>query len=198
MNSVKECVFCRIGKKGLLEEIPQKSGNKPIPCKRGIYEDDYCIATLAPEQYSIGHTLLILKKHRKDITDNISKEELSAFINALHEISKHLKEKAENEFNQSPERIYACILCDGIEHLHAHLIPRYPFTATEQNIYEQLFLERDGRKNINGKIKKDDLGGFWYIAEREKNHKKSVFWQKSDEERAKYIEDLAVKLRMSI
>lgn len=196
MCSIKKCIFCC--RKGLLEEIPRKSdNNKTVPCKRGIYEDDYCFAVLAPEQYSIGHTLLILEKHRKDITDNISKEESSAFINALHEISKHLKEKAKNEFNQSSERIYACILCDGIEHLHAHLIPRYPFTAADGNIYEQLFLERDGRKNINIKIEKDDLGGFWYIAEREKNYKKSVFGQKSDEERAKYIEELAEKLRMS-
>ncbi|VVB89143.1 HIT domain protein [uncultured archaeon] len=197
MNSVKECVFCRI--KGLLEEIPQKSGNNTIPCKRGIYEDDYCIATLAPEQYTKGHTLLILKNHRVDIADtNISREELSGFIDALNKLAIHLKGKLQDYENNVPQRIYIAILCDGIEHLHAHLIPRYPFTDADGNIYEKLFLERDGRKNINRKIEKDELGGFWYIAEREKNYKKSEFWNKSDEERAKYLEEFAGKLRMSL
>lgn len=174
----------------------------PEPCTRAIYQDSNCFAVLAPEQYSIGHTLLILEKrksekHKSDITDNISEEELSAFIKAIHIISKHLKEKAKNEFEQSPERIYVCILCDGVEHLHAHLIPRYPFTGTDGNVYEQIFLERDGRKQINKNIQEDKLGGFWYIAERERNYKKSIFGEKSNKEKAEFLERLAKQLRIN-
>lgn len=199
MNSIKECVFCRIGKKGLLEELPRKSGDKTVPCKRGIYEDNYCIATLAPEQYTKGHTLLISKNHRTDITDsNISSEELSGFISALNKLARHLKEKLHD--HNCPQRIYIAILCDGVEHLHAHLIPRYPFTDIDQTIYKQEFLKRgDDIKEIESKILKSDLGGFWYIAEREKNYKNLELWNnRSDEERAEYIEELAKKLRMSL
>jgi len=172
MNSNTGCLFCRIGIKGLLEELPSKSKNcQSVPCNRGIYEDAYCVATLAPEQYSQGHTLVILKNHRTDMVDSsISSEELVGFVNAIHKLTKHLKKNLRDSNDKAPERIYVCSLCDGVEHLHAHLIPRYPKTGK----------------------------GFQYIGELEKNYKESEFWKKSDEERAHNLQELAERLRLQL
>jgi diadenosine tetraphosphate (Ap4A) HIT family hydrolase len=123
MTNNTGCTFCKTGIKGLLCELPsQLKNDTPILCKRGIYEDAYCVGTLTPEQYTRGHTLLVLKNHRADITDpNISSEELLGFITAIHKVTNHLKNKARNDRGEPPSRIHVLSLCDGIKHLHAHL-----------------------------------------------------------------------------
>ncbi len=197
MASVKSCPFCEV--KNLTEMVPFKFGTAAsIPCKRWLHKDQHCIATLAPEQYTRGHTIVVLKKHRADMTDPaLSDKELTDFIKFTKLVANRLKQAARNEEGESPGRIYVCTLCDGVEHLHAHLIPRYPYSAADGNAYEQIFLERDGRKAINRKIEADNLGGYWYIAEREKSYTKSDYWRKTVEERAKYLEELAQHLRIS-
>ena len=172
MNSNTGCLFCTIGKKGLLEELPSKFENgQPVPCNRGIYEDAYCVATLAPEQYTRGHALVVLKNHRTDMADSsISSEEIFGFTSAIHKLAKHLKENLQDSNHKAPERIYVCSLCDGVEHLHAHLIPRYPETGK----------------------------GFQYIGELEKNYTTSDFCRKSDKERAHHLQELAERLRLSL
>ncbi len=143
-----------------------------------------------------GHTILILEKHRKDITDDFSQDELPAFIKAINLVSTHLKKQAKDERDKLPCRIYVSSLCDGVKHLHAHLIPRYPYTPADENIYEQLFLERDGRATINRNMQSSELGGFWYVTERERNHKKSRYGQMLDQDKVSYLEGLARKLHM--
>ena len=172
MNSNTGCLFCRIGIRGLLKELPSKSKNgQSVPCNRGIYEDAYCVATLAPEQYSLGHTLVILKNHRTDIVDSrISSEELLGFASTIHKLAKHLKENLLDSNDKAPERIYVCSLCDGVQHLHAHLIPRYPGTGK----------------------------GFQSIGELEKDYTTSDFWEKSNKERAHHLQKLAEGLRLSL
>lgn len=166
---------------------------------RIIYEDEYCFAALAREPYNEGHTIVILKTrakgpHRIDLTDeNILPHERTAFIKAIHKIAIHLKNNLADHKKRipKPSKIYVCSLCDGITHLHAHLIPRYPFSPEDKKIYKKLFTKRDGKREVERKIKDDDLGGFWYIAEREKNYKKTKFWKKSEQKRAKYLAELA-------
>jgi len=125
-------------------------------------------------------------------------DELSVFINAIHEVSKLLKKIVKNDQGEKPERIYVCILCDGVKHLHAHLIPRYPFTHQDKTTYKKLFIKRDGvngEDSVYKKIKEGNLGGYWYIAEREKNWKSSEYGFKSSSEKADIIKKLAKKLR---
>ena len=200
MNSNTGCLFCRIGKKGLLEELPSKFENgQPVPCNRGIYEDAYCVATLAPEQYTRGHALVVLKNHRTDMADSsISSEEIFGFTSAIHKLAKHLKENLRSRIGNAPDKIYVCSLCDGVEHLHAHLIPRYPFTDEDVKTYKKLFKERDSETEIEEAVEKGKLGGFWYIAEPEQKYKKSEFWNKPDEERARCLEEMAQRLRLSL
>ena len=54
---------------------------------------------------------------------------------------------------------------------------------------------RDGVNEVYKAIKAGDLGGYWYIAEREKNWKSSEYGFKSSPDQAKMLQDLANKLR---
>ena len=166
-------------------------------CDHAIYEDRFCYAVLAVEPYTIGHTLVILNKHKRDIVDDISTVYLSKFMNAIQKVSRRLMESAENEHQGRPDNVYVCILCDGVKHFHAHLLPRYPFTKRDKATYRRRFSKRDGKEEVNRKIAKEDLGGFWYVAEREITWKESEFGKKTSAERAKFLEELARKLRVS-
>ncbi len=121
----EDCVFCKEGRKGLTQKVliedPKTRHSKTLDCNRGFYDKSkHCIITLAPEQYSLGHTLVILQQHAKDISDDlITQEEYIDMCNTIKEVSILLKNKL------GAERIYVCSLCDGVEHLHFHLIPRY-------------------------------------------------------------------------
>ena len=182
-----ECPFCQ--KEKLMNYLPDST-----PCKRGAYQDDSCFAILAPEQYTPGHTLLILEEHKVDITDEIQSEKLAAFINAIHKVSGRLKEVAENHQGKRPDRIYVGILCDGVQHLHAHLIPRYPFDERDIGVYRKLFSKRDGPEAVIKAQRKGDMGGFWYLADREANWKRSEFGLRPMPEQVKILEELARKL----
>ncbi len=143
--------------------------NKECPfCKPGIfngrqfYEDDYCIATLTdPDVY--GYTLVVLKNHRRDITDpEIKTNEMLNLMNCLNKISGRLKERL------GAKRIYVASLCDGVEHLHFHLIPRYEWTEENKKRYRELFIDRDGKESVNRCVSANTIGGFWYLADAER------------------------------
>lgn len=157
-----DCIFCRIGLDGLSHYIPSKDGLSQTPCNRFLYDDSYCIAVLAPEQYSPGHTLVILKQHRDDITSPaLFGSELQYLLNDIHNIAVLLKSKL------GAERIYIASLCDGIQHLHFHLIPRY----------------------------KNDKTGFQFMGDLEKGYYESPFYLKPDTEKVKLLEDMAKFIR---
>ena len=101
-----DCLFCKIV-------------DGSIPSKK-IYEDDTVLAFLDINPDSMGHTLIIPKKHFKDITD------IDETLNHIFEIAKILKVKLEEKLG-----------CDGvtfvqnngnvqeIKHFHLHLKPYY-------------------------------------------------------------------------
>jgi histidine triad (HIT) family protein len=190
MTRDNSCIFCRPAE--IKYSLPGGT-----PCRRDIYEDGVSFALLSPEQYTAGHTLLILKNHKADITDDLSETDLSTFFSAIHKVAARLKKLAQNDCGEHPEKIYVCILCDGEKHLHAHLIPRYPFTQQDTTNYKTIFTTRDGEAEVAKAIATGDLGGYWYIAEREKHYKDTEFGRKSDSEKASILEELAGKLRTS-
>ena len=113
-SKMSNCSFCKKMDK-LLKSVPWYSGT----CNIGLLDNDECIAVLAPEQYTVGHTLVILREHRDDIADkSIQDEELIAFSKAIQIVAKKLMEKAQNENNQYPEKIYVCTLSDEIGRAH--------------------------------------------------------------------------------
>ena len=104
---MKDCIFCKII-------------NGDIPCMK-VYEDDVCLAYLDINPDSDGHTLIIPKKHYKDIYD-IPNDTLSHIYEVAKKIMDMLKEK---------------LGCDGftllqnngsiqeVKHYHLHIKPYY-------------------------------------------------------------------------
>ena len=102
-----DCLFCKIV-------------NKEIPSYK-IYEDDLVFAFLDINPDSVGHTLIIPKKHYLDI-DEIPIEVFSHIIEVTKDLKKLLYEK---------------LNCDGltliqnngdiqeVKHFHLHLKPYY-------------------------------------------------------------------------
>ena len=104
---MKDCIFCKII-------------NGDIPCMK-VYEDDVCLAYLDINPDSDGHTLIIPKKHYKDIYD-IPNDTLAHIYEVAKKIMKLLEEK---------------LGCDGftllqnngsiqeVKHYHLHIKPYY-------------------------------------------------------------------------
>ena len=102
-----DCIFCKI----INGEIPSSK----------IYEDDIVIAFLDINPDSFGHTLIIPKKHYRDL-DDIDDKTLMHIMNIAKILKKRIKEK---------------LNCDGltliqnngdvqeVKHFHLHLKPFY-------------------------------------------------------------------------
>ena len=117
-----DCLFCKII-------------NKEIPSYK-IYEDDVVYAFLDINPDSVGHTLIIPKKHYLDL-DDIDIDTLKHIM----EIAKLLKKRIEKKLN-----------CDGltliqnsgdvqeVKHFHLHLKPFYKNKKdkTLEEVYELL------------------------------------------------------------
>lgn len=103
------CVFCEIVK-----------GN--IPSYK-LYEDDVCIAILDISQATIGHTLVIPKKHIKNIF-----ELDSATASHLFKVVSNLAKKIKDALNVSNMNILnnnGALAGQSVDHFHIHIIPRY-------------------------------------------------------------------------
>ena len=102
-----DCVFCKI-----IEGV--------IPSYK-IYEDDIVLAFLDINPDTVGHTLIIPKKHFKDL-DEIDNDTLLYIM----EIAKVLKKKLEDKFNIDGLTL---IQNNGdiqeVKHFHLHLKPYY-------------------------------------------------------------------------
>lgn len=103
------CIFCEIA-----------NGN--IPSYK-VYEDDKCLAFLDISQTTIGHTLVVPKKHFDDIF-TIDREYANHVFEVVRKISINMKEKlgvkAVNILNNSGE-----LAGQTVKHFHIHIIPRY-------------------------------------------------------------------------
>ncbi len=113
-----DCLFCKII-------------NGDIPSYK-IYEDDICLAFLDINPNTNGHTLIIPKKHYKDLLE-INNDTLNHILN----ISKELINKLTTKLS-----------CDGIslvqnngsvqeiKHFHIHLKPYYNTLQEKKNVEE--------------------------------------------------------------
>jgi len=193
---------CKIGDPERKKEYTYFEGCGDIKCKGCIAwkmkgeQSYYWYAYLDGCQYQIGHTVVVCGKHKKTISDlfqNNEKEYAFELMIALNQISNILTKT----LSPKPEKIYVASLCDGQEHLHFHLIPRYPFTPTDVDYWFEEFKERD-QLTMDDKEKQlqdPKIGGFWYLDRSEKNYKKSQYWKKTIDDRVQQIESLAQKLR---
>jgi len=106
---MKNCIFCKIVK----GEIPSYN----------VYEDEKTFAFLDVNPVSKGHTLIIPKKHYRNIYD-IPENELNEIMKVVKKIINRYKNILKMDgvnIVQSNEKIAGQI----IFHFHIHLIPRY-------------------------------------------------------------------------
>ena len=104
-----ECIFCKIV-------------NGDIPCYK-VYEDDDVLAFLDISQTTPGHTLVVSKKHFKNLL-YVPKDILAKVMGAAQRIAQaqvaSLGAKGVNIINNTNE-----IAGQTVMHFHVHVIPRY-------------------------------------------------------------------------
>lgn len=117
-----ECVFCKII-------------NKELPAKI-VYEDAEIIAIVPLEEISEGHTLLLPKKHFKDVFD-IEDNSLVNLAKVMKKISLSLVEENNatgiNILNANGKDAQQSVF-----HIHFHLVPRYPNDGLDMWIKQNL------------------------------------------------------------
>ena len=103
-----DCIFCKII-------------NGDIPSFK-IYEDEYVLAFLDITQGTKGHTLIIPKKHVKNLYE-LDEETTQHVFKVVPKIAKALKKTFNpiglNMINNNDKPL------QSVFHFHIHLIPRY-------------------------------------------------------------------------
>lgn len=115
-----DCIFCKIVKKDISAEL--------------IYEDENSFAFLDIKPNNFGHTLLIPKKHVRNIFD-FSHETLCQLMLPLQKISRAIKEGVNATgikiiMNNEPDAGQI------VFHAHFHIIPRFPNDDTRHKQYK--------------------------------------------------------------
>lgn len=138
---MQECVFCKIIK-------------GQIPAYK-IYENDKTLAFLDISPLTRGHTLVIPKKHAKDIFE-IAPEDLEEVIKTVKKIAGLLRKTLDcqgiNLFQANQP-----IAGQTVFHLHFHVVPRYQddkIEAWPKSSYQEKDFEGLARK-----LRAKDLGG---------------------------------------
>lgn len=106
---MENCIFCKIA-------------NKDIPGKI-IYEDELCLAFLDLSQTTNGHTLVIPKKHFKNILevdDDILAHMIKVTKKLANQIMCNLNASGINILTNANE-----VAGQTVMHFHIHIIPRY-------------------------------------------------------------------------
>lgn len=106
---MENCIFCQI----IAGDIPASK----------VYEDDQVLAFLDISQATKGHTLLIPKKHVRNVL-TMSKETSQSLFSHLPKIARAVQKTTGavgmNILNNNEE-----IAGQTVYHAHIHLIPRY-------------------------------------------------------------------------
>lgn len=121
-----DCVFCKI----INGEIPSYT----------IYEDDIVKVLLDINPDTNGHTLIIPKKHYKNLED-IDIDILNHINSIAKKMYKLLKEKLNcNGLTIIQNNDYG----QDIKHYHMHLVPRY--TSDEYNLHYNKDIVKDPKE----------------------------------------------------
>lgn len=106
---MSDCIFCKI----VAGEIPASK----------VYEDDQVLAFLDITQVTKGHTLVIPKKHYRNLLD-LDENTARDLFSVIPKIAQHLKEKLGasglNMVNNNEETAGQTVF-----HTHIHLLPRF-------------------------------------------------------------------------
>ena len=124
------CIFCKIA-------------NNEVNSYK-IYEDEKFLAFLDISQLTLGHTLVIPKKHYETIFD-LDEETSKEMFNLVRKLSIQIKNATNcegiNIFNNNGE-----VAGQAVSHFHIHILPRYTkeeltINAKGKSLTEQEFIE---------------------------------------------------------
>lgn len=107
---MEDCIFCKI----IDGEIPSYT----------VYEDDVVKAFLDISQNTPGHTLVVPKKHVKDIFEYDS-ELAAAVFSRLPKIARAIRDSNPDIKGMNILNNNGCVAYQSVFHSHIHLIPRY-------------------------------------------------------------------------
>ena len=109
---MSDCIFCQI----VSGQIPSSK----------VYEDEEVLAFLDITQVTTGHTLVIPKKHYRNVLE-MDAEAASSLFAPVPKIAKQLQEKlgasGVNIINNNEEAAGQTVF-----HTHVHLLPRFDAT----------------------------------------------------------------------
>lgn len=102
------CIFCKLA-------------NKEIPSSI-VYENEYVLAFLDLSQATMGHTLVIPKKHFDNIyelDELYASEVFKAVVKVANAVKKAFNPIGANILNNNEKPL------QSVGHFHVHIIPRY-------------------------------------------------------------------------
>ncbi|MBK4775112.1 HIT family protein [Streptococcus rubneri] len=126
---VSDCIFCKI----VAGDIPASK----------VYEDEHFLAFLDISQVTAGHTLVIPKKHARNLLE-MTPNETGELFEVVSQVAKNVgnatQPKGMNVISNMEE-----IAGQSVFHTHVHILPRYSqeddlkidFTAHEPD-FDQL------------------------------------------------------------
>jgi len=127
------CIFCKI----INGEIPSSK----------VYEDDDVLAILDISQATLGHTLVMPKKHYANILEIPSDEYTKVMLKVkdiANKINTNLKPNGINVLNNCGE-----VAGQTVMHYHVHIIPRY-----NNNDIKIEFTDHSGKVDLNEVLNK--------------------------------------------
>ena len=106
---VSDCIFCKI----VAGEIPASK----------VYEDDHFLAFLDISQVTPGHTLVIPKKHARNLLE-MTPDETADLFNVVSRVTKKLESATQPQGMNIISNMEE-IAGQSVFHSHVHILPRY-------------------------------------------------------------------------
>lgn len=134
---MEDDIFCKIVRR----EIPAQV----------VYEDEHTLAFLDIAPNSKGHTLVIPKKHARNIFD-IDQETLAQTMEAVHKVAPAVK-SAVNARGVHITSNHEAEAGQVVFHLHFHIIPRH--ARSEFEFWPKIDISSDEQERIAEAIRKE-------------------------------------------
>ena len=106
---VSDCIFCKI----VAGEIPASK----------VYEDDHFLAFLDISQVTPGHTLVIPKKHARNLLE-MTPDETAVLFNIVSRVTKKVESATQPQGMNIISNMEE-IAGQSVFHTHVHILPRY-------------------------------------------------------------------------
>jgi len=106
---VLDCIFCKI----VAGEIPASK----------VYEDDHFLAFLDISQVTPGHTLVIPKKHARNLLE-MTPDETADLFNVVSRVTKKVESATQPQGMNIISNMEE-IAGQSVFHSHVHILPRY-------------------------------------------------------------------------